>query len=393
VTGRAIEREALTDVGRARERNEDSYYAGEYVFAVADGLGGHTAGEVASRLAVQPIAAFDRAVEGTPDDRIAEALERAVGDANRAVYQRAQNDAKVRGMGTTLTAVAISNGSAHLAHVGDSRCYLVRGGEITQLSSDHTLVARMVQEGKLTPEQAETHPQRSILTRALGAEPEIDVDTLELQLAPGDRLILCSDGLSSVIPDEQILATLADSKGLKEACKRLVEAANGRGGPDNITVVVVEVSGEGAVRKAGSPAAAPVSAKPRREISPAARRRRSRRRVPVRLLVWILAIVVAGLASWLGVRSWVNRSYFVGVADGVVAIYRGLPTEFAGIDLNRVEEHTTKPVDQVAEFWKPRLAEGIKADSLTEAREIVTRIQNAAAPGATPSPSPSPSPT
>ena len=393
MTGRAIEREALTDVGRARERNEDSYYAGEYVFAVADGLGGHNAGEVASRLAVEPIAAFDRAVESTPDDRIAEALERAVGAANRAVYQRAQNDAKVRGMGTTLTAVAISNGSAHLAHVGDSRCYLIRGGEITQLSSDHTLVARMVQEGKLTPEQAETHPQRSILTRALGAEPEIDVDTLEIQLAPGDRLILCSDGLSSVIPDEQILATLADSKGLKEACKRLVEAANGRGGPDNITVVVVAVSGEGAVRKAGSPAAAPVSAKPRREISPAAPLRRSGRRVPVRLLVWILAVVVAGLASWLGVRSWVNRSYFVGVADGVVAIYRGLPTEFAGIDLNRVEERTTKPVDQVAEFWKPRLAEGIKADSLTEAREIVTRIQNAAAPGATPSPSPSPSPT
>ena len=391
MSGRPIEREALTDVGRARERNEDSYYAGEHVFAVADGLGGHNAGDVASRLAVEPLAAFDRAVEETPDDHIAEALERAVDAANRAVYQRAQNDAKVRGMGTTLTAVAISNGSAHLAHVGDSRCYLVRAGEITQLSSDHTLVAKMVEEGKLTPEQAETHPQRSILTRALGAEPEIDVDTLELQLAPGDRLILCSDGLSSVIGDDQILATLADAKGLKEACKRLIDAANARGGPDNITVVVIEVTPEGAVRPAGS-AAAPAAArtKVRREISPGSAPRRGRRRVPVRVLVWVLALVVVGLASWLGVRSWVNRSYFVGVSDGVVTIYRGLPTEFAGIELNNVEEKTTKSVEDVAEFWKPRLAEGIKANSLSEARAIVSRIQGATGPSPTPTPSPGP---
>lgn len=393
MTGRPIEREALSDVGRTRERNEDSYYAGEYVFAVADGLGGHNAGDVASRLAVEPLAAFDRSVAGTPDDRIAEALERAVDAANRAVYQRAQDDAKVRGMGTTLTAVAISNGSAHLAHVGDSRCYLIRGGEITQLSSDHTLVARMVAEGKLTPEQAETHPQRSILTRALGAEPEIDVDTLEIQLTPGDRLILCSDGLSSVIGDDQILATLSDSKALKEACKRLIDAANARGGPDNITVVVVEVTGDGAAMRPAGSSAAPVGAKPRREISAAARPRRDRRRVPVRLIVWILAVVALGIASWVGVRSWVNRSYFVGVADGVVAIYRGIPTEFAGIELNHVEERTTKPADQVAEFWKPRLAEGIKADSLEEARKIVSRVQTTPGPSATPTPSPSPSPT
>lgn len=386
MNARQVEREALSDVGRARERNEDSYYAGEFVFAVADGLGGHNAGDVASRLAVEPIAAFDRAAGSTPDDRLADGLAKAVDDANRAVYQRAQNDAKVRGMGTTLTAVAIANGSAHLAHVGDSRCYLVRGGEISQLSSDHTLVARMVAEGKLTPEQAETHPQRSILTRALGAEPEIDVDTLEIQLLHGDRLILCSDGLSSVVDDGVILATLADSKDLKEACKRLVDAANARGGPDNITVVVLEVTGSGSPRAAATPRA------PRREISPAAPRR-TRRRVPVRLLVWILAVVLAGLGAWLGVRSWVNRSYFVGVSDGVVAIYRGIPTEFAGIDLNHVEERTAKPIEEVAEFWKPRLAEGIKANDLAEAREIVSRIQNAADPGATPTPTPSPTGT
>ena len=159
------------------------------------------------------------------------------------MYQRAQADAKVRGMGTTLTALAIEDGSAHLAHVGDSRCYLIRDGAMSQLSSDHTLVARMVSEGKITAEQAEVHPQRSILTRALGAEPEVEVDTLELTLAPGDRLLICSDGLSSVVPEERIRGLVADSKDLDEACTRLIEEANAIGGPDNITVIVLEAAG------------------------------------------------------------------------------------------------------------------------------------------------------
>lgn len=386
MSGRSIEWAALTDVGRARERNEDSYIAGEYVFAVADGLGGHNAGDVASRLAVEPLAALDRTVDSTPVDRVADALSTAVDAANRAVYRRAQNDAKVRGMGTTLTAVAISDGSAHLAHVGDSRCYLIRSGEMTQLSSDHTLVARMVAEGKLTPEQAETHPQRSILTRALGAEPEVDVDTLEIQLQAADRLLLCSDGLSSVIGEDQILKTMQDSKDLKETCKRLIDAANQRGGPDNITVVVVEVTGVPAVRTAG--AAPPAT---RREISPPVVPRGRGRRVPVRALIWVLAVVVLGLGAWVGVRAWVNRSYFVGVSDGVVTIYRGLPTEFAGIELNHVEERTTKPVAEVSEVWRSRLAEGIPANSLEEARDIVARITTTS--GTTPTPTPTPTPT
>ncbi len=385
MSGRTVEWAALTDVGRARERNEDSYLAGGHVFAVADGLGGHNAGDVASRLAVEPLAALDRAIDGSSRSRIADALADAVAAANGAVYRRAQDDAKVRGMGTTLTAVAIADGTAHLAHVGDSRCYLIRGDEITQLSSDHTLVARMVAEGKLTPEEAETHPQRSILTRALGAEPEVDIDTLELQLAEGDRLIICSDGLSSVVAESQIAATLRESKGLQEACKRLVDAANARGGPDNITVVIVEVTRAGAGAGAGSPVAPPA----RRRVSPVAVPRERRRRIPVRPMVWILAILVLVIASWLGARSWVNRSYFVGVSDGVVTIYRGLPTDLGPVSLNHVEERTTTEVSQVAELWRPRLEEGIRAKSLAEAREIAARILA----GSTPTQSPSPSPT
>lgn len=387
MNGKPIRSAALTDVGRARERNEDSYLAGEHVFAVADGLGGHNAGDVASRLAVEPLAALDRAVESTPRDGVADALGRAVSAANRAVYQRAQDDAKVRGMGTTLTAIAISDGSAHLAHVGDSRCYLIRAGEMSQLSSDHTLVARMVAEGKLTPEQAETHPQRSILTRALGAEPEVDVDTLELQLLTGDRILLCSDGLSSVVAEEHILATLSDSKDVSEACRRLVEAANQRGGPDNITVVVLEVTGALAPRTGAVTAAPPAV----RRVEPAPIPR-ARRRFPVRPAIWVLTIVVLGLGAYVGVRSWVNRSYFVGISEGRVAIFRGLPTEFAGMNLNHVEETTTKQVSQVRDDWKSRLAEGIRADTLAEARDIAARIPvTGPAPpsnGASPTPTP-----
>ncbi len=366
---------ARTDVGKARDRNEDSFYGGEHVFAVADGLGGHNAGDVASRLAIEPIASLDRRVGHLPDDRVAESLAAAVLEANRAVYRRAQDDAKVRGMGTTLTAIAVADGSAHLAHVGDSRCYLVRDGALSQLSSDHTLVARMVQEGKLTPEQAESHPQRSILTRALGAEPEVDVDSLEITLVSGDRLILCSDGLSSVIGEDQIREVLADSSDLDETCTRLIEAANASGGPDNITVVVVEMTGTPSAR----------AAVPQRPVKPApAPRERRARRFPVRLAVWIAVILVLGIGSWLGFRSWVNRSYFIGVEDGRVAIFRGLPT----LNLNSVEETTPYAIEQVPVQFRRRLEEGIRVDSVADARARLAVILR----GATPTPSPSPSP-
>ncbi len=372
---------ARSDVGKARDRNEDSYYGGDHVFAVADGLGGHNAGDVASRLAIEPIASLDRRLENVADDRVADALADAVLEANRAVYKRAQDDAKVRGMGTTLTAVAVSDGSAHLAHVGDSRCYLMRNGGFSQLSSDHTLVARMVQEGKLTPEQAEVHPQRSILTRALGAEPEVDVDSLEITLVPGDRLLLCSDGLSSVIGEERIRELLAGSEDLDRACRLLIDEANAKGGPDNITVVVVEMTGTPS-RVAAAP--------PRRHPKPPAERRKRReRRFPVRLAVWVVVVLALGIGSWLGFRSWVNRSYFVGVEDGKVAIFRGLPT----LSLNHVEKTTTYSIEQIPEQFRARLEEGIRAKSLADAQAVLDGILRSATPTPSASPSPSPTPT
>jgi PPM family protein phosphatase len=377
---------ARSDVGKARDRNEDSYFGGEHVFAVADGLGGHNAGDVASRLAIEPIRNLDRRIGEVPDDRVADTLADAVLEANRAVYKRAQGDVRVRGMGTTLTAIAVADGAAHLAHVGDSRCYLLRGGAISQLSSDHTLVARMVQEGKLTPEQAESHPQRSILTRALGAEPEIDVDSLEVTLLPGDRLLLCSDGLSSVIGEESIRSVLEDAIDLDAACTRLIEEANANGGPDNITVILVELTGTPPLRT--GPSAVRRAEKVSEGRAPA-----RPRRVPVRALVWLAVVLLIVIGGWLGFRSWVDRSYFVGLDADRVTVFRGLPTEVGPWELNRVEERTPYAIEQAPVQFRRRLEDGIRVDSLADARAVLAGIFRGVTPTPTPTPTASASPT
>ena len=381
----ALRSAARTDVGRARDRNEDSYFAGAHVFAVADGLGGHNAGDVASKLAIGPIQALDSRVDRARTGQISKMLEDTVLEANRAVYKRAQADARVRGMGTTLTAIAIADSSAHIAHVGDSRCYLLRGGAISQLSSDHTLVARMVQEGKLTTEQAEVHPQRSILTRALGAEPEVEVDTLEVEVQPGDRILLCSDGLSSVIAEERIRALLVGADDLERGCAQLIDEANAHGGPDNITVILVEVAGIPPSRT--GPEVARRAARIEESAGAAAAGGRARRHVPVRPIIWTLAVVVIALGGWVAVRSWINHSYFVGVEGNRVAIFRGLPTEIAGVKLHYVQETTGIQIDQVRADFRQNLHDGIRAKSLQAARKVVAGIPLV---GATPKPSPTP---
>jgi protein phosphatase len=345
----------MSDVGRRREGNEDAWFAGDNVFAVADGLGGHKAGEVASTVAVEPLAALDaqgsrRAAAGVAD---------AVRQANRAVFEQSQQDEDLKGMSTTMTAVAVHEGIAHIAHVGDSRCYLLRDGEISQLSRDHTLVARMVAEGKLSPEQAEAHPQRSILTRALGADRDVDVEETNVALVAGDRLLLCSDGLSGLLSSDEISAIATQGSDLDRVCQRLIDEANDRGGPDNITVVLVDVervpAGGGLPKKPRDPAAA-----------------RSGRRFPVRAAIWTMLVLLLVFGGWFGVRAWANRSYFVGVQDDQVTIYRGLPVDILGMELNKVEEQT--PLE-VAEIKNPAirrsLQDGIRASSLAEARRIV----------------------
>jgi PPM family protein phosphatase len=233
---------AGSDVGRARSGNEDSYFCGRTVFAVADGLGGHQGGEVASAAAVEPLAALDGRELADPAEA-AEALVEAVRQANSAILDRAAGDPGLWGMGTTVTAAAVA-GDHHLqlAHVGDSRAYLFRDGSLEQLTTDHTVVGELVRRGRLTPEQAAIHPERSILTRAVGLDPRIPVDTPDpLELTSGDQVVLCSDGLTEVVPDVKIAQVLAADPDGDATCRSLIDAANSAGGPDNITVVLLRV--------------------------------------------------------------------------------------------------------------------------------------------------------
>jgi serine/threonine protein phosphatase PrpC len=231
---------AGTDVGRARSGNEDSYFCGRTVFAVADGLGGHQGGEVASAAAVEPLAALDGREFAEPGEA-AEALAAAIREGNAAILERAAGDPGLWGMGTTMTAAALA-GERHLqlAHVGDSRAYLLRDGSLEQLTTDHTVVGELVRRGRLTPEQAAIHPERSILTRAVGLDPRVPVDTPDpVELRDGDQVLLCSDGLTEAVDDDRIAELLSAGADGEAACRSLIDAANGAGGPDNITVVLL----------------------------------------------------------------------------------------------------------------------------------------------------------
>jgi protein phosphatase len=229
---------AVTDVGRERSGNEDRFLVDEdrHLYAVADGMGGHRAGEVASATAIETLQDAYRA---------GRALDEAMEEANSAVFAKASSNAEMRGMGTTLTAVAlVDDRTALLGHVGDSRAYLMRDGDVTQVTDDHSLVEQLVREGRLSPEEAARHPQRAIITRALGVDPDVEVDTYRIDLRPGDRILLCSDGLTNMVDDRTIAGLLRRQRDPQQAAKALVDAANRAGGDDNITCVVVDVLGD-----------------------------------------------------------------------------------------------------------------------------------------------------
>jgi len=228
-----------TDTGKKRRRNEDEYVVEPPLFAIADGMGGAQAGELASSLAA---GAVRDAGAGSGERQVSELIQ----EANRRVYQRSSQDASASGMGTTMTVALVEDGAVVFGHVGDSRAYLIRDGRLEQVTEDHSLVAELVRSGKLSPEEAETHPQRSVITRALGTDPDVDVDTFSVPTQAGDLFMLCSDGLTSMVEDEAILeATEKHRHDLQAAVKALIRAANKGGGEDNITVVLFEI-GDGA---------------------------------------------------------------------------------------------------------------------------------------------------
>jgi PPM family protein phosphatase len=230
----------LSHPGRRRRRNEDAWVCHPPLFAVADGMGGARGGEIASRVAAT---ALGEDVDGSGEARVVALIQ----EANRQVYERAREDSDASGMGTTITLALFESGTVSIGHVGDSRAYLIRDRKVEQLTEDHSLVAELVRTGRLSPEEAETHPQRSVITRVLGTDPEVDVDVFSVQAKPGDLFLICSDGLTSMVDDATILDTVEGERNdLDAVAKELVDAANRSGGEDNITVVFFEVVDEAA---------------------------------------------------------------------------------------------------------------------------------------------------
>jgi protein phosphatase len=357
---------AATDIGRVREGNEDSYLTEEPLFAVADGMGGHRGGEVASQLAVETLERMFKEGSGDLPDQVQE--------ANRVIFERSVLDRKVAGMGTTLTAALVEGDRVRLAHVGDSRAYLLRDGELRLLTEDHTLVHRMVSEGEISEEEAETHPQRSVLTRALGVDTVVDVDDDMLKVRPGDRLLLCTDGLTSMVPEDQIGEVLRTVRDPQEAAKRLVRMANEAGGVDNTTVVILDFSDEDddAAARSDEQATSAGGIGP----APAGRPARSRRLPTRKLAMWagiVVAVVVVGL---VGLRLYLDSQWYVGASSGHVAIFRGIPTEVAGFELHHVVVETTISAGQAESLAVYRdLGDGITAEDRERASAIVEQIR------------------
>lgn len=386
---------AKTDVGRIRKANEDSYLVKEPLFAVADGMGGHIAGDIASATAVDLIS--ERAAEEMP--RTTAELAAIVRGANAAVWEKAQQDPSLRGMGTTCTLALVEDRHIHLAHVGDSRAYLYRNGELTQVTEDHTLVSRMVREGRLEPEEAERHPQRSIITRALGVDADVEVDELSMGIETGDRFLLCSDGLTSMIGSEDLHEVLTTQPDPNAAADELIARALEAGGEDNVTVVLIDLADPAAppAPAQGNTTAAPAPM-PRREttepdVAPAPavdtgvhRLPEERLEVqperPVRRGRWkavvipLLVVLLLAAAAYAAARYTLQNSYFVGADDsGTVTIYRGIPEDIAGFSLREPEESTPVSVEELPEFLRSNVTSGIKADSLEEARDMVEDLE------------------
>lgn len=416
---------ADSDVGRVRTGNEDSYYAGDVVIAVADGMGGHAGGEIASSRALGPIERLEGKTYPSAEGA-SSALAEAIGEANRLVLDHGEANPELSGMGTTLTAAMIREGRLHVAHVGDSRAYLLRNGQLTQLTSDHTLVEQMVRDGQISRDEAAVHPHRSVLTRAIGVERAIEVDTLApLPLQPGDQILLCSDGLTGPLGEDELARLLGEHDDSEAAVQALIHAANAAGGPDNITVVLLRVdhgddrglpSPPGAGATGGNTTARldepgdaddPDSGRPAnvRAISTSPTSEtddsdwayqfsrygqqqgaergggdaggyasRPRRRLP-RIVAAILAIVLLVGLLVGGGYALLSRAYFVGVDDGEITIYQGIPQTVLGVDLFWSLEETDLVVAELPEHTQRRLEEGVTAPSLDEARQVVERYE------------------
>jgi PPM family protein phosphatase len=394
----------ITDPGRKRRRNEDSFVMDPPLFVVADGMGGAQAGEVASRLAAAAFREYHEADDLDAERRV----EAIIQEANRRIFERARDDTAVSGMGTTVTAALVHGDGVAIGHVGDSRAYLVRDSQLEQLTQDHSLVADLMRSGRLSPEEADTHPQRSVITRALGTDPEVDVDTFTVKARPDDVFLICSDGLTTMVGDEEILGLFRDGGNLDAVAKALVKAANRHGGDDNVTVVLFSVGdGEAALEETArmtvdgqgetsdledtltgleAPAAArevpsseattqvgwePIAPRPSKPP-----KKRGRRRLVA------VVIALAFVALLLLVAFWgLANAHFVGAEpDGRVAVYQGLPYDVGGgVSLYRARYISTFHAAQLAREERVALFDH-DLTSYDAARERLARFEDEGLP-------------
>jgi PPM family protein phosphatase len=382
---RVAEHFERTDTGRQRRGNEDAYFARSPLFAVADGMGGAQAGEVASHLAVEILE------QGLPEGggSVEERMRTRVAEANTAINERSQSDQQLAGMGTTLTMAYVGEDEVHVVHVGDSRMYRLRDGTFERLTDDHTLVEELVRSGKLTPEEADHHPQRSIITRALGPEAGVEADSFTWPARAGDAYLICSDGLTGMISEEQVGELLARAPSLATAGRALIDAANAAGGRDNITVVLfrledVHEAGNAASADATSeheavgpptavapPATSSVTRRePRAARAPAKPARR--RRVPAGVIAAVVILLIVLLGGYYASQT----VYFVGTSrDGFVTVYRGLPYDLpGGLHLYSVNYESGVPFGELSPAQRRTVTEH-KVRSRDDAQDLVRQME------------------
>ena len=336
---------ARSDVGCVRSHNEDSYLVQSPLFCVCDGMGGHAAGEVASSLAVETIA------KTAPNAADPALLAASVEAANAAIIEAAANGLGKSDMGCTATCAYIEGNTIAIAHVGDSRAYLLHEDTLIRVTRDHSYVEELVDAGEITADEARVHPNRSVITRALGSDPAMYADHFQLNIEEGDRLILCSDGLSSMVPDGDIETIAAQSSTAQICTDNLVDAALAAGGGDNVTVVVVDVVDDGRIKTLIS------------------KRRRN-------LIIALVALVAALVLSSIVAAVSITRSVFLGVnSDDTVAIYTGVHADFLGIKLYHIEDTTSVELSDLPDDTRNRLEEGIPQDSLEDARNTISEYR------------------
>jgi serine/threonine protein phosphatase PrpC len=381
---------ARSDRGLVRQNNQDAVYAGPRLLALADGMGGHAAGEVASSLVISALAPLD---DDTPGDDLLAELRSATVEGNAAITRQVADAPDLEGMGTTLTAILFAGKRLGLVHIGDSRAYQLRDGVLTQITKDDTFVQSLIDDGRITEEEAHTHPQRSLLLRAITGQ-EVEPSLTIREARPGDRFLLCSDGLSGVVSDETLAETLRVYHDPRECADRMIELALRGGGPDNITCIVADVVdidfGEDAPIVGGSAGdgheddAPPDSAAARASATTLPREKAQRvepaaapvhRYNRLRLALGALAVIAVLLGGGLLATAWVLQQYYVGAESEQVVIFQGVRGSVLGMPLQRLSERTEIALTDLPPAARSQVREGIIAsEGLPGARETVQRL-------------------